>query len=188
MKTAIATLESTAPYSQSKFIDPDEHPKIEKENGQDFEKRIWRQRVHQNSAGNVIIPPTAFKNCIAEAAKFLNLQVPGKGKSTYTKHFEAGVMVVDPLVMALKWGEVKCQKLHLPSDGKRGGGKRVIKYMPIIHEWAGDVQFLILDETITESVFRKVLEEAGRFIGIGTFRPRNNGTFGRFEVVNVKWI
>lgn len=187
MKTAIAHLKSTSPYSQSKFIDPEEHPKLEKETGDNYEKRTWRNRVHKNKEGNVIIPPMSFKNCISEAAKYLNLQVPGKGKVTYTKHFEAGILVVEPLALPLKWEEVQCQKLFLPSDGKRGGGKRVMKYMPVIPEWAGEVQFLILDEIITEEVFRKVLIEAGRFIGVGTFRPRNNGFYGRFEVTSIDW-
>lgn len=189
MKTAIAYLKSTSPYSQSKFIDKEDHPKIGdgKESNDDFEKRTWRHRVHNDENGNVFIPPMAFKNCLSEAAKYLNMQVPGKGKSTYTKHFEAGVLVVDPLTLPLKWNDVQCQKLHLPSDGKRGGGKRVLKYMPLIPSWEGKVTFLILDETITEKVFSDVLKEAGRFIGIGTFRPRNNGFYGRFEVVNIDW-
>jgi hypothetical protein len=41
----------------------------------------------------------AFKNCLAEIAKYLSLQIPGKGKTTYTKHFEAGVMVLDGLAL-----------------------------------------------------------------------------------------
>lgn len=188
MKTATCYLKSQSPYSQSKYIDKEDHPPLEKETGEDYEKRNWRHRVHRDKEGSVIIPPMAFKNCIAEAAKYLSLQIPGKGKATYTKHFEAGVLVVDPLVLPLKWEAVECQKLMLPSDGKRGGAKRVKKYMPIIHEWEGNVVFLILDEAITESVFRKVLEEAGKFIGIGTFRPRNNGFYGRFSVEKITWV
>lgn len=188
MKIAKAHLKSVSPYSQSRFIDPEEHPKQDKENSQDYEKRIWRHRVHQNGEGFVIIPPMAFKNCIAEGAKYLGIKIPGKGKATYTKNFEAGVLVVEPLVLPLQWQDVQFQKLFLPSDGKRGGGSRVIKYMPIIHTWEGEVNFNVLDETITEDVFRQVLSESGKFIGIGTFRPRNNGYFGRFEVVKLEWI
>lgn len=187
MKTAKAKLKSSSPYSQNRMIDPEEHPKLEKETADAYERRNWRHRVHRDASGKVIIPPTAFKNCIAEAAKFLSLQIPGKGKATYTKHFEAGVLVVEPLVLPINADEVQCQKLHLPADGKRGGGKRVFKYLPIIHSWAGEVTFLVLDESITESVFKQVLSEAGKFIGIGNFRPRNNGYFGRFEVESVSW-
>ena len=32
-----------------------------------------------------------------------------------------------------------------------------------------------------------ILREAGKFIGIGRFRPRNNGYYGRFDVESVDW-
>ena len=41
--------------------------------------------------GVVFIPPNSLKNCLSEAAKFLSISVPGKGKATYTKNFEAGI-------------------------------------------------------------------------------------------------
>ena len=47
--------------------------------------------------------------------------------------------------------------------------------------------FYILDETVTEDVFKNILEQAGAFIGIGRFRPRNNGFYGRFKVEKVVW-
>lgn len=184
MKTVIATLKSTSPYSQSRHYDV---PKLPKELPKDFEIRTWRNRLHTDNDGFVFIPPMAFKNCISEAAKYLGIQIPGKGKSTYTKHFEAGLLVTDPLRLPIKAADVEPNWLFLPSDGKRGSGKRVDKCMPIIREWQGDVTFYVMDETITEDVFTQHLTEAGKFIGIGTFRPRNNGYFGRFEVVQVRW-
>lgn len=184
MKIATAKLKSVSPYSQSRHYDV---PKLNKEIMKDYEKRTWRERLHVNDNGNVYIPPMAFKNCLAEAAKFLARQIPGKGKSTYTKHFEAGVLAIEPLVLPVKKDDVPGEWLFLPADGKRGSGKRVDKCYPVIREWSGDVPFHILDETITEDVFLEHLMEAGRFIGIGRFRPRNNGFYGRFSVEGVKW-
>ena len=48
--------------------------------------------------------------------------------------------------------------------------------------------FFVLDETITEDVFLNHLTQAGQFIGIGRFRPRNNGFYGRFAVDKVEWV
>jgi hypothetical protein len=186
MKTATAKLHSVSPYSQSRHYTVDK-ANNGKEGPKDYEARTWRERLHVNDKGNVFIPPMAFKNCIAEVAKFLQRQIPGKGKSTYTKHFEAGVIVPEGLELPVKKADVPGEWLFLPSDGKRGSGKRVDKCYPVIREWSGEVSFLILDETITEDVFKEHLEEAGRFIGIGRFRPRNNGYYGRFKVEAVKW-
>jgi hypothetical protein len=133
------------------------------------------------------MPPMAFKNCLAEAAKFLSIQIPGKGKATFTKHFEAGVMVMDALTLNIKKDDVDGEWFHVPSDGKRGGSKRVLKCFPVIPRWSGNVTWHILDDTITQDVFVKHLEEAGKFIGLGRFRPRNNGFYGRFGVKAVKW-
>lgn len=162
-------------------------PALEKESKDAFEERTWRNRLHRTKDGFVLIPPMAFKNCLSEAAKFLGIQIPGKGKATYTKHFEAGLMVIEPLVLPLRVDDVPGERLHVPSDGKRGGGKRVWRTFPLIAEWSGKAQFLVIDETITEKVFAKHLEEAGKFIGIGRFRPRNNGYYGRFEVESIEW-
>lgn len=184
MKAATATLKSLSPYGQNAYI---QTPKLDKESAQAFEERTWRDRLHTTPEGYVFIPPMAFKNCLAESAKFLGMQIPGKGKATYTKHFEAGVLVTDGLVLPIKKEEVRGQWLFVPASGVRGDGKRVSKCFPVIDEWIGDVTFHILDDTITEDVFRHVLEEAGKFIGLGFFRPRNNGFWGRFEVAALKW-
>lgn len=184
MRIAIATLESRAIYSQSKHH---ETPKLDKESADDYERRTWRERLHVNSAGFVEIPPAAFKNCVAEAAKFLGKQIPGKGKATYTKHFEAGILVLEPLVLPIKKEDVVGDWHFVPADGRPGGGRRVNRCFGSIPQWSGRVTFHIIDDTITEGVFREHLEQAGQFIGIGRFRPRNRGFYGRFDVTGLEW-
>jgi hypothetical protein len=184
MHTAITHLESLTPYGQSKYI---ALKRGDKETAADFEKAHWRDRLHFDNKLGVYIPPMAFKNCMSEAAKYLNLQIPGKGKSTYTKHFEAGVLVTDPLYIGIKRDDVEGVTLLLNADGRRGSGTRVERTMPCIKAWQGDVTWHILDDVITQEVFEKVLKEAGTLIGIGFFRPRNNGFWGRFKCTKLEW-
>jgi len=186
MITATVEFKGVAPLSFGKWYKVPKN-KDGKESHADYEERTWRERLHVDKDDNVLIPPMMFKNCLAAVAKYLNIQIPGKGKATYTKHFEAGVMVTEPVVLPVKKADVEGHWVHVPSDGRRGGTTRVPKCFPIIHEWGGKVDFLILDETITEDVFKHFISEAGKFVGLGVFRPRNNGYFGRFEVVNVTW-
>ena len=40
---------------------------------------------------------------------------------------------------------------------------------------------------VSKEVFEKHLKDAGRFIGLGRFRPRNNGTYGRFDSKIISW-
>lgn len=184
MKTAVATLRSVSPYSQSKHYTTE---KLPKELAKDYEARTWRDRLHVNEHGSVVIPPMSFKNCLSEAAKYLSIQIPGKGKATFTKHVESGCLVTDGLDLGIKKEDVKGEWLFVPSDGVRGSGKRVEKCFPVIHEWSGQIVFHVLDETVTQDIFKHILEQAGAFIGIGRFRPRNNGFYGRFKVEHLHW-
>ena len=185
MRICEATLENLTPYSQSRFHDT---PLLNKEAKNDYEARTWRERVHSDENGLIFIPPMAFKNAMSDIAKFLSMQIPGKGKATYTKHFEAGVMVLEGLSLGVKKDDVEGEWFFVPSDGRRGGGSRVKRCFPVIRKWTGVVKFYILDDTITEDVFEHHLREAGNFIGIGRFRPRNNGFYGRFKVAAVRWV
>ena len=184
MRVARCTLTSTSNYSQSKAHFTN---KLDKEIPKDYEERTWKERMHFDDNEMVIIPPMVFKNCLSECAKFVSRQIPGKGKATYTKHFEAGVMAMEPMELGIKKSDVEGEWLFVPSDGKRGGGTRVQKCFPKITKWSGEITFYILDETITQDVFEEHLAEAGNFIGIGRFRPRNNGYYGRFKVDKVDW-
>ena len=184
-RIAVAQLEGVSLYSQSK---PHNVEKLNKELADDYEKRTWKERLHLDEKGFVVIPPMAFKNCLSEVAKFLGMQIPGKGKSTFTKHFESGVMVTEPAPLGIHKDDVVGDWIFTPVDGVRGGGKRVYKCYPIIPAgWKTEVTFYIVDDTITESVFAEHLKQAGQLIGIGRFRPRNNGYYGRYLVKNITW-
>jgi len=184
MKLAECELESVTAYSQSKHYGV---PKLARELDKDYEERTWRERCHVNEKGNVMIPPMAFANNVKEAAKFLNLKIPGQRNATYTKHFEAGILVTDPLVLPIKKDEMRGEWCFVPSTGVRGAGSRVSKCFPLIPSWSGSVFYYIMDDIITEDVFKQVMDCAGSLIGIGRFRPRNMGYYGRFRVKNVTW-
>jgi len=188
MKIAITQLESTSPYSQSKNIDKDEHPERPKETKDAYEERCWRARLHVTPDGYVEIPPTAFANGIKAAARRLQIQVPGKGKTLYTKYFEAGISVMEGVKLSVRPESVPRDKLFVPADGKPGGGKRVFRSFPRIDAWSGKVTWYVLDDIITESVFTQVLRSFGMLVGIGRFRPENRGFYGRFKVNAVEWI
>lgn len=186
MKTCVASLKSASAYSQSRSYDR-YVPKLEKESNDEYEKRTWREKCHADEAGNILIPGMAFKMAVDKAAAFLGMKVKEKGRATYTKHFLAGVLVIDNCPIATKKEDVEPEWLFVNSDGVRGSGKRVWRCFPLIREWSTDVTFYIADETIGKEVFETHLREAGKFIGIGRFRPERGGYKGRFEVVKTAW-
>lgn len=185
IRVAECHLKSTTPYSQSKFHAT---PKLDKEGPNDWEIRTWRERMHYDpNTFEVYVPPMQFKKCVEGAADFLGMKIPGRGRSTYSKHFLAGVMVSEPLMLGVKRDEVRGEWLLLNADGKRGGNTRVQRCMPIVDQWAGVVRYFIIDGTINNDVFETHLREAGSLIGIGRFRPRVGGFLGQFQVERVEW-
>jgi len=183
MKTAICKLSSLSPYNQSRQHFTEKEPK---ETFDDHEKRTWREKGHYDRDDIAYIPPMAFKNCIAQAAKMLSISIPGQGKSKYTKHFVSGVMVTDMLSLNCEKQNIEPQWISCDPQGRKGG-MGVLRAFPHFETWEGVIEVHVLDDTITKEVFERVLKEAGNFVGIGQFRPEKGGYFGRFELLNIKW-
>lgn len=182
MRIATCTLSSLSPYSQSR---PHETPMLERERHDDYEERTWREKSHATPDGHVFIPPMAFKMAVDFAASMLSMK--RVGRSTYTKFFLSGVLVMDPLVLPFTKEDARRDRIYCNADGRRGSGTRVWRNFPTFDEWRGDVIFHVLADEITEKVFEPHLVQAGAFCGIGRFRPQNGGFYGRFQVEEIKW-
>jgi hypothetical protein len=190
MKICNAYLKSATPYSQSRIP---QTPKLDKETHEDYEKRTWREKAHADGAGRVYIPAMAFKQAIDKAASMLGIQIPGRGKATYTKHFLAGCIVENDIHITengkkpILKDEVAPERIYANADGKRGSGKRVWRVFPTVPKWEGVARFVIFDDAITKDVFEKHLSEAGKYVGVGRFRAENGGLYGRFSVERFEW-
>jgi hypothetical protein len=183
-KIVIAHLKSVTPYSQGKAYLVDRLDDG-KESHEAYENRTWRERCHTTADGHIFIPPMAFQKSVASAAAYRSDKKEGSAR--WTKHFLSGVQALDPFVLPVLKDEVQMERLFVPSDGKKGGGKRVWKNFPVIPEWEGEFKFLILDQAIPEKLFRLTLEDAGAYIGVGRFRPERGGFYGRYEVLRLDW-
>jgi hypothetical protein len=184
MRIAVCHLRSISPYSQSRAHQTEP---LNRETPDEFEKRTWREKCHYDGDGSVLIPPMAFKQALDRAASMLGRKVPGRGKATYTKFFLSGVMCIDEIKLPNKKGEVRGEPVHCHSDGKRGSGRRVWRWFPMIDEWKATVSFHVIADEITSDVFEETVQQAGAFVGIGRFRAENGGVNGRWAVEKVEW-
>lgn len=184
MKKATVKLVGNGGICFSKYVnDP-------KKKGEDYfahEERIWKEKMHFNSKEEVFITSQMLKNALSEAARYKGERIIGKGMATYTKHFESGIIVNKDIPLGIKKDDVQQKVMYVPLDGKRGGSKRGLKIFPFIEEWTGIAEIYIIDEIISEEVLRSHLISAGTFIGLGSFRPRNNGSYGRFDFEIIKF-
>jgi hypothetical protein len=184
MKTVTVTLKASSPYSQSRYHNTE---RLEQESHEAYEARTWREKGHYTKDGEMYIPPMALKKSLDKAVKFRKRKGPNGGASTWTKHFHAGIMITDLILLGVQKEDVAEWGNMMDSNGKKDSGTRVYRSFPEAHDWEAEAIIYILDDAITEAVFADVLGDAGKFIGIGRFRPENGGNYGRFSVENITW-
>ncbi len=192
MRLLTVTVKGTTPYSQSRAFDPATLPpdkqKQAKETHDDYDKRMWREKTTTDETGQIVVPAASFKQAIDSAAKMLSIQIPGKGKATYTKEFVRGVAVFDHLPLGIKKDKVPFVRIHANADGIRGSGKRVFRTFPVVPApWGGKLAIHVISESVPDDIVERVVKASGLFVGVGRFRPENGGTNGRYEVVDMQW-
>lgn len=175
MLRVLCDLKSVTPVTFNKKLRSEKEPN---ETHDDLEKRVWRERCDCNRKNELILRSDRFKKSIVLAAQWLNMQIPGEGKATYTKHFRGGVIVMNNIELGIKRDE--CEHELVYTGPRKKDGKRWIHF-PIVEKWEGELQVNVLDEKITEEVFKKVIDYAGMTVGIGSWRPENGGENGRYE-------
>lgn len=79
---------------------------------------------------------------------------------------------------ALTTFEVDARPVVIPST--KG---RIMRYRPRLEHWAAVVTLEIVTDLIDAKTAHLLLEEGGRQLGIGDFRPEKGGPFGRFEII-----
>ena len=180
MKIYSVKLKSNSQIAFGRFY-TNEVPKLDRESNSDYEVRTWKNRAHVDNDGKVFLPALSIKNALFSAAKYSGKQIQGQGKKTYSQKMASGVLIVKNVPIADQT-ELKGMWLHVPSDGMKGGSKRVMKCFPIIEAWEAEVEVLVLDEIITADILKEFLIEAGNFIGLGSLRVSTGGILGRFSV------
>jgi hypothetical protein len=135
----------------------------------------------------------------------------GKGKETYKKQTQAGIMIdqqqwtlyvngkeipVTPF-KELIGNNTFTDHLEIAEEYdfellvKRAavGQSKHIRVRPLFRNWQIVGSLTVIDKEtsgITESILRTVLNQAGALVGLGDWRPgspRKSGTFGRFEPI-----
>lgn len=65
---------------------------------------------------------------------------------------------------------------------------RIIVIRPKWNEWQIKFILKVDEDTITSATIKDIVESAGKYVGVGSFRPEKNGRFGRFDVLKLEEI
>lgn len=188
-KTLTATLVGTSPlqFGKAYLI-----KKASKESHEAFEQRTWRERMHRDEEGYVMLPSMAVKKALENYAIYCSDKIPGHGKATFTKHYKAGIMPEEIFFEVESKGErvyymdVEGESHFLPVS--KSAPTRVMRIFPTIQKWEVKISFIILDPILFDSpkIIEEHLNNAGVYIGLLVWRPQNGGNNGRFEVEDFK--
>ena len=161
--------------------------KEKSESWEEHEMRIWKNKAHYNTKGEVICPNTWIRKAlIASQNQNANPIRPAnsrKATDTLRTYFVAGIMV-DDAVMTLKNKPVTEKDLtpFKKMVSPQGKGK-VLCIRPMIPAgWEVKTEIMILDDMIRPEQIYECLSWAGRFNGFGDWRPQKGGVFGIYDV------
>jgi len=134
----------------------------------DLESYVYRDENKELS-----IPGSYLRGAIVNAAKFR--QDPRSPRKSAMDLFKAGVVSLTPLAsLGLpEWDYVSKMRVTVQRAG-------ITRQRPALRVgWkATFILQVLLPEYISPELLKEVLEDAGRLVGIGDFRP----TYGRFTV------
>jgi len=153
---------------------------VEKKASNEYEKEALK-KLYINSDGKIYQPATHIERALIEAGK--KIKVKGAGKATYSKLF--GSMITIPQMDILhKNPEYEIYKTLVVIPSTKG---RVMRYRPMFKEWKLVFEIEFEDEISAEAV-KEALEIAGKYIGIGDWRPEKKGKFGKFQVTSFQEV
>lgn len=134
-----------------------------------IESYVWR-----NDANELCVPGEYLRQAIIHAAKFR--QDPRSPRKSAMDLYKAGVVALTQLASlgVTDWDYLDTRRVMI----QRAGINRTRPAMRV--GWQAEFELMVnLPEYIARNDLRSVIEQAGRLVGLGDFRP----TYGRFGVV-----
>jgi hypothetical protein len=133
--------------------------------------------VYRDARGHLAIPGEYVRQSIVNAAR--SKQDPRSPRKSAMDLFKAGFHVVDELCAVGKahWDYVDQRRVMVQRAG-------ITRQRPALAAgWECDATFVVVTpEYISRDLLHEMAVNAGRFVGIGDFRP----SYGRFAIVSFK--
>jgi hypothetical protein len=139
-----------------------------------------KQKAYVDDKNNLYIPGPNIYAAIIAAGKFHKY---GKTKVTTNKTslIPAGIFILDAVIPLNTTNfEVDSRSVVIPPTGGR-----IMCHRPRLDNWKCTFDLEVDEQMFNEKFVRLLIDDAGKKIGVGDFRPEKKGPFGRFQVI--KW-
>lgn len=163
----------------------------------------WLGCLYRNDAREVLLPTENIMRSMMEGAS--SVLVPGgKGGKTFKSQSQSGIMPREigwrlfnngkpvPVIPMDELMQESAFSVHQEAVKKLGfslfvkrariGQSKHIRVRPRFESWSATGQLAVTDEQITDGVLNDILEVAGKYKGLGDWRPSSKtpGTYGMF--------
>lgn len=137
---------------------------------------------YRNPEGRCFIPAEQLRMAFVNGGTFLKSKVGVRTKSM--KSIIAAMFMVQPDEVIIPDYDT-IDKRSAVNKNIKG---RIIKVRPKWTKWEAEFSLQIGENTITKETIAELITTTGNYVGIGSYRPTNNGYFGRFELINLEKI
>jgi hypothetical protein len=137
-------------------------------------------KLYQDENGKTQLPATYLRNSIVEASK--QFKIVGKGKSTYSK-LVASTVQIEPFYIELIAEKYEVFRISAVNPMTKG---RMMTERPKYTKWKASFNLVLNDPAVPSSVINEILEHAGKYVGVGDWRPEKKGMFGKFMIIEFK--
>ncbi len=176
------TIEGTAPLLMNRFTEENEvqvsggtQPAFRGAKGTPREQA--ESKCYADKAGGLYLPgPNIFAAIIAAGI----FHKASKSKLTTQKSslIPAGLIIEEPVCsLGTRDWEVDSRSVVNPSTHGR-----IMCHRPRLDKWSCSFTITIDTDMFSPALIRSVIDDAGKKIGLGDYRPARKGPFGRFVV------
>lgn len=130
------------------------------------------ERLYSTDDGAPYFPSENLRRAIISAASRTKI-----GRRSAVTDVAAAIFIT-PFALPIEgqW-HVDSRPVVIPAT--RG---RILRHRPMFDAWRINLELQIDVDLIDAATIRKIMDDAGNYVGIGDFRPEKKGPYGRFRV------
>lgn len=136
--------------------------------------------AYRNSEGKLFLPSEHLRIAFINGGGYLKSKVGVRTKSM--KSIIAAVLIVSPEEILMPEYDL-IDKRSAVNKNIKG---RVMVIRPKWLTWKAEFEMILDNGTLTKEMLTELITVTGNYVGIGSYRPTNNGYFGRFKLMELE--
>lgn len=152
-----------------------ERPDVNQEDAKRAEFHCFR-----NKDAQCYIPSEQLRMAFVNGGTYLKSKVGTRTKSM--KGIIAAVLQINPEQILLP----DYDEIDKRSTVNKAVKARVMVIRPKWTKWEAEFDMILDNGTLTKEMLTELVNVTGNYVGIGSYRPTNNGYFGRFTLKDIQ--